>query len=250
MKGSWEDAKNSFFLRYKSEGMNQTWKVCKRIPNTPDHDLERAPRGQALPFLPKISPILDIRLSLRLLLISSSNKPPHNKVLLTEALLPPLERLQLIPGKVRQSIKWAIQILGQHILVEAALRQTSRGIATRKVGVWPTGSVEVTAAGYVEDTPSHGKVDGGVVLAVEREQGSWGECLEDDSGFFFREGNRCLGLDECVDCVSEDAEQEDVEGGEDAVVGGSSLGCLLRYSLLDVVHLECVLLDLYGLAGG
>src|SRR4051794_28523364 len=97
-------------------------------------------------------------LSLHLLLIPSSNKSPHNKVLLTEAVLPTLECLQLIAGKVCQSIKRAIQILGQHLLVEAPLRKAPRGIAARKVGIWPTWAVEVTAAGDVEHAAAHGEV--------------------------------------------------------------------------------------------
>ena len=73
---------------------------------------------------------------LRRLRIPLSNQLPYNKVLLQESLLPPLEILQLIGIQVLEVVKRALQILGEHLQVEALVGETARGIPAGEVLVW------------------------------------------------------------------------------------------------------------------
>ena len=73
---------------------------------------------------------------LRRLRIPLSNQLPYNKVLLQESLLPPLEILQLIGIQVLEVVKRALQILGEHLQVEALVGKTARGIPAGEVLVW------------------------------------------------------------------------------------------------------------------
>lgn len=155
-----------------------------------------------------------------LVLIANSDKLAHNEILLAESVLPPLKSLQLVPGKICQGVKRTIQVLGQHILIEAALGQTPRSIATREVGVRPAGTVEVATTADIEDPPAHGEVHGGVVLAAVREESPGGEGLEDDGRFFLGKGNGRLGPEEGVDGVDEDTEEEDIKRGKDRTESG------------------------------
>jgi len=61
-------------------------------------------------------------LALLLVLISDSNQLADDQVLLEEPLLPARHRLELVPGKIGQGVQRPVQILGEHLLVEAALR--------------------------------------------------------------------------------------------------------------------------------
>lgn len=161
-------------------------------------------------------------LDLLLVLISSSNQLADDQVLLEEPLLPARHRLELVPGKIGQGIQRPVQILGEHLLVEAALRQTSRRIAASEVFVRPTRSVEVAPAGNVEHATTDGEVHRLAVLTIVGKKGARGKCTENNGGLLLREGDGGLRLEEGEGGVEDDAEEEQVERGEEGAIVGNT----------------------------
>lgn len=162
------------------------------------------------------------RSPLLLPLLPNGNQPPNNDVLGLEPLLPPAQGLHLLRPEVRQRVQRAVQVLGQHGLVEAAARQSARGVAPGKVGVGALGAVKVAARRHVEHAAPHGEVDRPAVGAVVREEGAGREGAEDGGWRLGRQGRQRRALEvERVGGVEEGAEEEDVEGGKEAGAGKS-----------------------------
>jgi len=113
----------------------------------------------------------------------------NNKVLRQEPLLPALQALHLLVPKTFEGIQRAVEVLGEHFLVEAMAGKATAGIATGEVLVGAAGSVEVLAARDVEDPAPDTHVHGHAVRAVVGEQRARGECAEDDRGRLARQ--RC-----------------------------------------------------------
>ena len=109
----------------------------------------------------------------------TSSKATDLAYLLVEPLDPTLQVLQLLGAEILTIIKWTIEILGQHLLIEALTRETSRSITAGEVLVRSAGSVEVASAGHVVDFSLHGQVHGLTVFAVIGQQGPWCEGSED-----------------------------------------------------------------------
>lgn len=148
------------------------------------------------------------------------HKLANDVILLREPLLPPLQRVHLLGAQISQRVQRPIQILRQHVLVEAAARQATTGIPARKVLVGPAGAVKVAAARDVEDDAADGHVDGAVVGAVEGQEGVRVVGLEDDGGRLSGElRGRGFGEEGCVGCVEDDGDEEDVEGRDEAGAG-------------------------------
>lgn len=114
------------------------------------------------------------------LLTPHRHQSSHNKILPLKPLLPATQRLHLLCSQPIQRIQFCLQILRQHILIEATTRQSSTRVSARKVGVRAAGTVEVLARRDVEDSAADGKVDGWLCGAVVREQGWWCEGAKED----------------------------------------------------------------------
>lgn len=154
------------------------------------------------------------------LLIPHRHQLAHDEILVAELVLPPLERLELVGRQIRQLVERAVEVLGQHLLVEAAARESARRVPAGKVGVGPAGPVEAPAARDVKDAAPHGEVHGLVVLAVERQEGAWCEDLEDGG---VGVGGGDVGRrrsEEGVSGPEEEAEEDEIEGGEKPGWGG------------------------------
>lgn len=131
-------------------------------------------------------------------LLALSHQLANNQVLAEESLLPALQALHLLVPEPLERVKRAVEVLGQHVLVEAVAREATARIATSKVLVWTARPVEVAAAGDVEDAAPHGHVDGHVVRAVVGQQRARGEGAEDDGGRLARKRRWRRGLVEEV----------------------------------------------------
>lgn len=136
-------------------------------------------------------------------------------ILLIEPLLPTLQRLHLIPSQILQLIQRPIQVLCQHILIEATARQSPAGIPSREVRVRTTRAVEVASARDIKYLAAHGEVHGSSVLAVVGEERVRGVGSEDDGRRRTRECCGCGGAEGEVDGVEDGGEEDDVEGRED-----------------------------------
>ena len=123
-----------------------------------------------------------------LALIPSSDEPPNNQVLALKPLLPIPHRIVLISPQIRQRIQRSIQILRQHLLVEAVKCQAARRIPSSEVGIRPTRSIEVAPRGDVEDTATDCEVDWSAVLAVIRKEGSRRKGAKDGRWWLFGKG--------------------------------------------------------------
>ena len=150
----------------------------------------------------------------------------HCTHLLIKPFDPPIQILQLLRPQILAGIQRPIQILRQHLLIEALTRQSSRCISSREVFVGPAGTVEVAAGRDVVDFATDGEVDRGVVLAVVFEEGARGECLEDARAGLRGEGDGVGGAEEAeVDYCEEQEEEGDVKRcGYDEAVGWVSRG--------------------------
>lgn len=114
----------------------------------------------------------------------------HKTHLLVKSLNPSFQILHLLRRQIFTIIQRAIEVLGQHLLVEALTRQAPRGVPPRKILIRASRAVEVAPWGDVVDFAADGQVDGGVVLAVVLEQRARGECLENDGRRARWEGGR------------------------------------------------------------
>lgn len=168
-------------------------------------------------------PIIATSSLLHRLVLLDADQPAHDVVLLLEPLLPAPQALHLGVAQPLEPVQVALQVLGEHVLVEAAAREPPRGVAPGKVAVGPAGAVEVPAAGDVEDAAADGEVDGAALLAGEGEEGRRGVGPEDGRR---RRGRVLLlggprGEDGRVECVGEDGEEDEVEGGREG--GGAAV---------------------------
>jgi hypothetical protein len=68
--------------------------------------------------------------------IPLGNQLPHNEILLQKPFLPSLQILQLVRTEILEIIQGSLQVLGEHILVEALERETAGGVAAGEVFVW------------------------------------------------------------------------------------------------------------------
>lgn len=134
----------------------------------------------------------------QLLVLVDCDELADNVVLALEHVMPALQRLHLLRAEVLQLVQRTVEVLRQHVPVEAVAGQTTGSIAAGKVGVRASGAVEVPAAGDVKDLASDGHENRHVVLAVEGKQGPWVIGLEDRRRGVAGEGRRLAGLEEEV----------------------------------------------------
>lgn len=187
-----------------------------------------------------------------LVLIANSHQLANNKVLLKKPFLPALERFQLLLVEIAQSVERAVKVLGKHLLVKATAGETAGGIATRKVSVGTTGSIEVAATSDIEDATTHGQVNGHVFLAVVRQQRPRGEGFEHDGGLFLGNGGRGMWPQPAVCCVEKHAEEDEVEGGDKGPARGKvmSISASRNIRAIEAIVMGKLLLGIAGLLGG
>lgn len=166
--------------------------------------------------------------SLSFLLLPDRHQPPNDQILALELLLPAIHGLHLLGAQVAQGVERPVEVLGQHVLVEAPAGQAAARIAAGKVLVGPAGAVELAAVADVEDAAAHGEVDGSAVLAVVGQERARGEVAEDDGRALLGEGGRRGGSYGGVESVAEEEEEEDVEGGDEGVCVGGARGGAAR----------------------
>lgn len=145
-------------------------------------------------------------------LASNGDEFANDQVFLREALFPSAEGLPLLLVQVLQVVKRAIQVLGQHVLVEAAMSQTATRISASKVRIRTTGTVEVSSGRHVKNTAAHRKIDGHAIQAVVWEEVGRGEGAEDGGRRSFRKHLRLRGLETEIDQEDEEREKDDVDG--------------------------------------
>jgi hypothetical protein len=145
-----------------------------------------------------------------------------DKILFIEPLFPASQCIHLLGIQVLQRVERPIQIFGQHVLVEAAARQTSRGISASKVCVGAAGAVEVAAGGDIKDTAADGYVDWHVVEAIVGEERGRSEGAEDGWRRSARERLRGRWPEAEVDKAGEEREEDQVDGCEDRSAAGRS----------------------------
>ena len=68
--------------------------------------------------------------------VSFGHQLANDQVLLVESLLPALQIVQLVIGQTVQIIQRSLEVLRQHVFVEALAGQAARGIPASKVLVW------------------------------------------------------------------------------------------------------------------
>lgn len=147
--------------------------------------------------------------------IAHRHQLADNLVLLVEPVLPALESLHLIRAEPLQRVQGPVQVLGQHVLVEAAAGKTAAGVTASKVGVRAAGAVEVAATRDIEDATADGKVDRLPVLSVEGEEGVRCVGLEDDCGRWGRQLGAGRGSrEDHVGDVGQQAGEGDVQRNE------------------------------------
>lgn len=140
------------------------------------------------------------------IVVGNRHKLANNVVLPGEGLLPALQGVHLAGSKTVERVQRAVQVLRQHVRVEAVAGQTAAGIATCKVGVRTAGAVEVAPVADVEDAAADGEEDGVAVFAVEGQQRSRGVGAEDLGRRAAGDRSRRVGAREGRDCrVDEDA---------------------------------------------
>jgi hypothetical protein len=140
----------------------------------------------------------------------------HNIVLFGEALLPALKGLHLVLAEALELVQGPVEVLGQHLLVEAAAGEATGGIATGKVGVGPAGPVKVAAARNVEDLAANGEEDLGTVLTVEGQERARRVRAEDGGRCGRRQRRGRRSAEDGVARVGEDAEEDEVDGTKEA----------------------------------
>ena len=153
--------------------------------------------------------------------VAHGHQLAHDKILFLKPLLPAAQGIHLLGIQALEGIQRAVEVLGQHFLVEAAAGQAARGIPAGKVCVGASGSVKVAAGGDVEDAAAHGEIDGHVVQAIVGEQRGRGEGAEDGWRRGARERLGRRGLEAEIDEEAKEREKQQIDGGED---GGAATG--------------------------
>jgi len=130
---------------------------------------------------------------------------PNDKILFVKSLNPTVQVLELFRRQVLAVVQRPVEVLGQHVLVEALAGQAPRRISAGKVLVRSPGAVEVAPAADVVDLASDGEVHGRVVLAAVFQERARRVGLEDDRGRAFGEHRRLLRLHaEVEECAEEE----------------------------------------------
>lgn len=140
--------------------------------------------------------------------MSHGHKFADHQVLLIEPLFPPTQRIHLLRIQIFKLIQRPLQVLRQHILIEATACQASTRVASRKVVVWTSWTIEVTTRAYVKDFSSNGEVDWGAVLAIVWQESWRCEGAEDDWWWGFGECNGRLWTDSEVDDECEERDED------------------------------------------
>jgi hypothetical protein len=144
----------------------------------------------------------------------------HDQIFLFKALLPALHGLHLLVTQVLERVQRSIEILGQHVLIEAATGQSSARIAACKVCIGAARAIEVAAARYVKDTTPDCQIYGHAIETIVWEE------LRRSKGA--KHGRR-WGAWECGWSRGLEAEvDEDGEEGEEDEVDGRYWRCTLR----------------------
>lgn len=149
------------------------------------------------------------------LLASHGHELSDNQVLLQEALLPALQGLELLLVQVLECVKRSIEILGEHVLVEAAKGQPSACIASSKVGIGTSRTIEVSARCDVKNSATNGKIDGHSIKAIVWKELRRGKGPEDGRRRGAGEGLGLCGPEPEVHEEDEEREQEEVDWRED-----------------------------------
>ena len=143
----------------------------------------------------------------------------NDQVLFIESLFPTLHGVHLLLVEILERVKGAVEVFGQHVLIEAATGQSTASIAASKVGVGAAGAVEVAARGYIEDAAADGEVDGHAVQAIVGEEVRRGEGAEDGGWWGAGQGLGSGGLEAEVDDEDEEGEEDEVDGGDGGGAG-------------------------------
>lgn len=154
-----------------------------------------------------------------LLFAARGDQLADDQVLALEALLPAPQALHLLGAEALKRVQGSVEVLGQHLAVEAVAGEAAAGVAAGKVLVGAAGAVEVAARGDIEDTTAHGEVDGVAVEPIVGQQGARRVCLEDGGGGLARQLGRLARLEEQVGGVGRQEDEERVEGGREAGAG-------------------------------
>lgn len=142
------------------------------------------------------------------LLTPDSYKLAHNEIFFKETLFPASQIFQLFSVKALELIQRSVQILCQHLFVEALACKSAAGITPGEVGIRPTGTVEIPPGGHVKDSTTDREVDGHAVKAIVREKLGRGKGPEDGRRRRSREGLRLGGFESPI-------HQNGKEGDED-----------------------------------
>lgn len=134
--------------------------------------------------------------------------PTH---LLIEPLNPALEVIELLLGEISAVVERAVEVLGEHVLVEALAGEAARGIAAGEVLVGPAGSVEVAPGRHVVHLAAHRKVYRLIVRPVVRQQRPRRERPEHDRRGPARQRRCYAGLQPEVDEHHQRAQQDQVQ---------------------------------------
>lgn len=162
--------------------------------------------------------------------IALGHQLAHNKILAQELLLPVRQALHLVRAQPLEIVQRPLQVLCQHVLVEAVARQTPRRIAPCEIGIRPVGPVEVGARRDVKDAPAHGKVDWHAFCAVVGQQRGRDECAEEDGLRARRQrGQLARGEEACVDDKDEGTDEDEVER-RDKRGSAAQDGCLSAWA--------------------
>ena len=153
-----------------------------------------------------------------LLVLVDRDKLANNVVLPLEHLVPALQRLRLLWAEVLELVQRTVEILGQHLSIEAVASKTAGGVTASEVGIGASRAVKVPATRDIKDLTADGHEHGHVAFAVEGQQGSWGVGLEDGRGGVAGKSRRFAGLKEKVGGIGDDTKKYDVEGREQAAV--------------------------------
>lgn len=152
------------------------------------------------------------------------NQLADDQIFLREALFPALECLQLLRVQILEIIERTVQVLGQHVLVEAAMCQASACVSSSKVGIGAARTVEVSPRRHIENTSTNGEIHRHAIQAIIWEQVRRGEGAEDGGRRSARKHLRRGRLETEIDQEDEEREEEDVDGRRRRSSGYASAG--------------------------
>lgn len=115
----------------------------------------------------------------RSLLLALRNQLAHHQILFEKPALPISQGGHFFFVQVLKIIQGPMQILGQHVIIEAPASQSATRIPPCEILIRSPGPVEVAPGGNVKDLTAYGEVDGLAVLAIKGYQFGGREGFED-----------------------------------------------------------------------